>query len=420
MLNFSTQFNKVMRLQTLSLLITFISLFAVILSSWVALGSPLVWQTFAQPSVGGLMIMCFVGCWISTYLTWRWGRFPHAAGSSSAIFATLGVFLGIAVLLLVSRWWYSRPYLFSALFLNLIFNVGIQRWRSSLVFQAVGLPDLAVQKLVGLPKVNLQLLTQVPAVLPSMPIVADLRNQHSSNWVRFLLECSLKSVPVLDASRLLEGLTGRVSVDLLQEDSTPFAASRLYLGIKRVWESCLIVLSSPLWLPLMGLVAVAVRLDSKGPIMFFQQRVGLGGRVFQIAKFRSMSTDSEKAGAQFAQAGDARVTRVGKVIRKFRLDELPQFWNVLRGDMALIGPRPEQAKFVEAFSQNIPLYGYRHLVRPGITGWAQVVQGYAANTDETREKLEYDLYYVKHFSLLLDILVVLKTLRVILTGFGAR
>jgi len=133
-----------------------------------------------------------------------------------------------------------------------------------------------------------------------------------------------------------------------------------------------------------------------------------------------MCQDSEKSGAQFAQANDMRVTRVGKFIRKTRIDELPQFFNILKGDMSLIGPRPEQRTFVEQFEKEIPFYAYRHVVRPGITGWAQVTQGYAADADETRIKLEHDFYYIKNFSLWLDILIVLKTIRTMLTGFGAR
>ena len=154
--------------------------------------------------------------------------------------------------------------------------------------------------------------------------------------------------------------------------------------------------------------------------MFIQNRVGKGNKDFRIYKFRSMSKDSEAAGAQFAQCGDMRVTRVGKVIRKLRIDELPQFFNVLKGDMSLIGPRPEQRTFVDQFEREIPFYMYRHIVRPGISGWAQVVHGYAADTDDTRIKIEHDFYYIKHFSLWLDVLIVFKTIKTILTGFGAR
>ena len=185
-------------------------------------------------------------------------------------------------------------------------------------------------------------------------------------------------------------------------------------------DIALIIISLPLTLPLMCLTALAVVLESRGGALFTQNRIGQGGREFTIYKFRSMAKNSEAHGAQLAQIGDARVTRVGKFIRKTRLDELPQFWNILRGDMSLIGPRPEQRVFVEQFNQRIPFYNYRHIVKPGLSGWAQVTQGYAGNEDETQIKLEHDFYYIKHFSLSLDILIIFKTIKTILTGFGAR
>jgi lipopolysaccharide/colanic/teichoic acid biosynthesis glycosyltransferase len=169
---------------------------------------------------------------------------------------------------------------------------------------------------------------------------------------------------------------------------------------------------------LAALVALAVWWDSPGPVLFWQERMGQGGKPFWMVKFRSMRV--QPAGTQFARAGDQRLTRVGKWIRRFRLDELPQLWHVLRGEMSLIGPRPEQVPFAQEFSQCIPYYMCRHLVKPGITGWAQVNQGYAAGVQETRLKLEYDLYYVKYLSLWLDGLIIAKTIKTIMTGFGSR
>ena len=170
----------------------------------------------------------------------------------------------------------------------------------------------------------------------------------------------------------------------------------------------------------MLITAIVIKLESDGPAFFIQNRVGQGGKEFRIYKFRSMGKDSEKHGAQMASANDMRVTRVGKFIRKTRIDELPQFFNVLKGDMSLIGPRPEQKVFVDQFEQEIPFYNYRHIVKPGITGWAQVTHGYAGDADETRVKIEHDFYYIKHISYSLDILSVFKTVKTMLTGFGAR
>jgi len=181
-----------------------------------------------------------------------------------------------------------------------------------------------------------------------------------------------------------------------------------------------VLMTAPLVIPLVLGIGVAIRLDSRGPVFFVQERVGQGGRPFRMIKFRSMYTNAERNGARFAGHGDERVTRVGRIIRRLRLDELPQFWNVLKGDMSLIGPRPEQEAFVRRFETSIPFYGYRHLVKPGISGWAQVTQGYADCESETRDKLEYDLYYAKHCSLWLDLLIALRTFRTVITGDGAR
>ncbi|WP_305838902.1 sugar transferase [Photobacterium leiognathi] len=170
----------------------------------------------------------------------------------------------------------------------------------------------------------------------------------------------------------------------------------------------------------MAITAILIKLENPGPAMFIQERVGQGGKVFRIYKFRSMTVKEAGAEDKFATQEQARVTKVGKIIRKVRIDELPQFFNVLKGDMSLIGPRPEQDSFVKQFEQEIPFYGYRHMVKPGITGWAQVVQGYADDTESTTEKLAFDLYYIKNLSFWLDVNIVFKTIRTMLTGFGAK
>lgn len=253
-------------------------------------------------------------------------------------------------------------------------------------------------------------------------IAADLHSpQLSADWQRFLAKCTLNGIPVYNVRQLQESLTGRVKIHHMYEnDLGSLLPSPIYSLIKRVIDISLIVLTFPITLPIMAITAVAIRLESEGGAMFIQNRVGQGGKEFRIYKFRSMCKDSEKDGAQFASSGDMRVTRIGKFIRKTRIDELPQFFNVLKGDMSLIGPRPEQKAFVDKFEEEIPFYNYRHIVKPGISGWAQVVHGYAADVDDTRVKVEHDFYYIKNFSLWLDILIIFKTLKTMLTGFGAR
>ena len=210
--------------------------------------------------------------------------------------------------------------------------------------------------------------------------------------------------------------------DIGQESAKAFinSDSFKYLSTKRIIDLTAIVLVLPLVIGIAVITAIAIKLESPGAVFFWQKRVGMNGKVFNMLKFRSMTSDSEKHGSQFAQSNDMRVTRVGKFIRKFRVDEIPQLWNVLKGEMSIIGPRPEQESFVEEFNKSIPNYSLRHMVMPGITGLAQTEQGYVADAEATITKLEYDLYYIKNMSLLTDAQITLKTIYTIMTGFGAR
>ena len=170
----------------------------------------------------------------------------------------------------------------------------------------------------------------------------------------------------------------------------------------------------------MIVLALMIRLESPGAALFTQQRIGRGGRVFTMYKFRSMKQVAERDGAKFARKGDPRITRIGRVIRKMRIDEWPQLYNVVIGDMSLIGPRPEQAAFLDELADSIPLFPLRHAVRPGITGWAQVCYGYADDVDSTRRKIAHDLFYIRNISFLLDVNIVIRTIKIIFSGFGAR
>jgi exopolysaccharide biosynthesis polyprenyl glycosylphosphotransferase len=180
------------------------------------------------------------------------------------------------------------------------------------------------------------------------------------------------------------------------------------------------VLGFVLTLPIMAVVALIIKLDSKGPVIYRQRRVGVGGRCFEVFKFRSMRADAEQDGAQWASRNDPRITRVGAFLRKYRLDELPQFINVIRGDMSFVGPRPERPEFVEELREVIPYYDERHTVRPGITGWAQVQYEYGASVEAACAKLEYDLYYLKHMSTLFDIRIIFHTIKTVISGKGAH
>ncbi|MEZ5935072.1 MAG: TIGR03013 family PEP-CTERM/XrtA system glycosyltransferase [Alphaproteobacteria bacterium] len=240
-----------------------------------------------------------------------------------------------------------------------------------------------------------------------------------------LIHCRMDGISVTDSTSFVERITGRVKLDLMESDWLIFAPGfrrgRLRSVAKRGTDLVYSTLILTAVLPLLPLLALLVKLDSPGPVLYRQKRVGLDGRLFEIYKFRSMRADAEADGkAQWARAADDRITRFGHVLRRSRLDELPQLFNVLKGDMSIVGPRPERPEFTENLAAVLPLYAKRHTVRPGITGWAQINYPYGASIEDAREKLEYDLYYVKNYSLFLDLVTMIQTARIAFGGIGAR
>ena len=239
-----------------------------------------------------------------------------------------------------------------------------------------------------------------------------------------LLECRLAGVPVRTLESVYERLRGRVPVEMLKGSwlvySDGFRQHWWRTFEKRVVDIVVSLVLLALALPVMLVAAIAIVVESGSPVLYRQERVGRGGRTFVIWKFRSMCQDAEADGAaRWAQPGDPRVTRVGRFLRKMRIDELPQLFNVLSGDLSLVGPRPERPQFVAHLAQGIPFYNVRHSVKPGVTGWAQVRYAYGASCEDAKKKLEYDLYYVKNHTLLLDLLILFETVRVVLRGEGA-
>ncbi len=256
-------------------------------------------------------------------------------------------------------------------------------------------------------------------------VVLALEERRNSLPLNDLLRIKTTGVHVNDFSSFIERETGRVDLDTVNPSwlifSDGFSSGRaISSAIKRLFDitasSLLLILSAPI----IAIFAIAVKLDSKGPAFYRQTRVGLFGQSFDVIKLRSMRTDAEVGGAQFAQENDPRVTRLGRFIRMVRIDELPQTWSVLKGEMSFVGPRPERPQFVDELEQQLPFYAERHMVKPGITGWAQINYPYGASLDDSRQKLEYDLYYAKNYTPFLDLLILLQTLRVVLWSEGAR
>ena len=349
-------------------------------------------------------------------------RFPGERTALSVIPVSAMAFGSMLYILWTFRLPYSVYYLMTGVILSVIYLFAECLYTAK---QGVHLYYIETSGMDDLPQLSFVYWHKLD--MPTLPEKAKrvVTNLHApeldDQWQRFLADCTLKGIAVYNIRQVQESLTGRVKIrHLYENDLGSLLPSPAYVVVKRILDIILILITLPISIPLMLLTALAIKLESKGNVLFIQNRIGQGGREFKIYKFRSMSMNSEQDGAKLAQVGDARVTRVGKFIRKTRLDELPQFFNIVRGDMSLIGPRQEQKVFVEQFNQSIPFYNYRHIVKPGLSGWAQVTQGYAGDTNETQIKLEHDFYYIKHFSLSLDILIIFKTIKTIATGFGAR
>tara|TARA_R110001583_G_scaffold69129_2_gene196178 strand:+ start:19649 stop:20878 length:1230 start_codon:yes stop_codon:yes gene_type:complete len=331
---------------------------------------------------------------------------------------------GIAIIAIVLlRIDYSRPtliYGFCIVLIWLFVSTFISKTESTLKLSAINNFDHTL--LNGNHHIEIQII-EAPYQFNQVQqgLVVNLHKKLTPEQEKFIADCSINNIAVYHSESIKEMIEGKVQTKHLSESSLgSLRTNPSYNLIKRIWESVIILVSLPFLLPLMALVSIAIKIESKGPVFYTQSRIGQGGKSFKIYKFRSMEVACPKAGSKFATEEKERVTKIGKFIRQTRIDEIPQFYNVLKGEMALIGPRPEQEQFVKNFEQEIPFYGYRHMVKPGITGWAQTVQGYTADTDSTREKLAHDLYYIKHLSFWLDVNIFFKTLKTMLTGFGAK
>lgn len=258
---------------------------------------------------------------------------------------------------------------------------------------------------------------------PGCGLAVDLRSVLSPRVAQFVSSCDLAGFSVRPLASVYQEHLGRVPLRHLNEGweiSAPLLHAAPWLPGKRMVDWVLTALTLPLWVVIGAFVGLVVRISSPGPIIFRQRRIGRGGKPFVMYKFRTMHVDAEVAGPRFAAEDDARLIRGGSFLRKSRLDEVPQLWNVLLGDMSLVGPRAEQVPFVRQFRKRIPFYDLRHLIRPGLTGWAQVNYGYADDAADTIEKLSYDLYYIQHMSPVLDLQILWKSVWTVLTGSGAR
>lgn len=256
-------------------------------------------------------------------------------------------------------------------------------------------------------------------------VVIAIRERRGIFPTEKLLKMSLAGdVNIEECASFFERVTGQVHLDMLRPSWLIFDGrernTRLKDFFRDIVHRSMGLIGLVVSLPIAIVTAILIKLESKGPVFYRQERVGKNGKPFEVLKFRSMRVDAEKDGPVWAVTGDDRVTRVGKIIRQIRVDEIPQFWNIIKGEMSFVGPRPERQHFISTLAEEVPFYDHRHLVTPGLTGWAQIKYPYGASVDDARQKLQYDLYYIKNQSLALDLVIVFETVKIVLFGKGGR
>jgi lipopolysaccharide/colanic/teichoic acid biosynthesis glycosyltransferase len=351
-------------------------------------------------------------------------RLPLLRAYSYVALTFLSCFLVMAIILKFSRSEFSSPQLFLGFVIITAQVEAFLYTRRHATPQEIAVVPGAASPM-RLPKrtlgpITFTQLVNAPSGIPNYHgVIADFSADLGPAWERFLANAALQGIPVYNVKDFNESITGRVAVEHLRENTFGgLIPALIYPQFKRVLDFCGALLALPLVAFVMGISAIFIKLETPGPIFFQQPRTGLGGRSFTILKLRTMAHNH--GGDAYTRPDDDRITRVGRVLRQYRLDELPQTINILRGEMSWIGPRPEAVSLAEWYEREVPFYVYRHVVRPGISGWAQVHQGNVAAVDAARLKLEYDFFYIKNFSFWLDVVIVLKTLRTIMTRFGSR
>ncbi len=356
--------------------------------------------------------------------------FPGVKHLGTIVPAFLITFGSAAIVILVTRIEYSS----AVLTLNFVCSLCVHAMTSIVSgrrqFQYFAVPGGKVERLQEL---NLEYLPMSSCELPisqNAIVVADLHRDMPDEWERTLARAALNGVPVFHYKQIYEATTGRVQIEHLSENSFGSLLPNLpYVRSKRAIDLIFSLAILPILAVPMLFAALLVKLDSPGPIFFRQQRVGYRGEIFKVVKFRTMrllrddeiedSEDGRRA-RSMTQTNDPRISRIGAFLRRTRIDELPQLFNIIAGEMSLIGPRPEAIDLANWYEKEIPFYSYRHVVRPGITGWAQVNQGHVTELGDIDRKLQYDFFYIKNFSYWLDLLITFRTVLVIFTGFGAR
>ncbi|MEM6474672.1 MAG: sugar transferase [Pseudomonadota bacterium] len=386
-------------------------------------------EAFVDPTTRATALASTAALFSGMYLAGRVLDLPGTRGTVHGVPIMLMCFVIAIIVLFAFRVEYSRVMLGYSAVVSTLIAMQLRWSRRTLRLQPFYLVPfgkaMAMEEIEGFPTRRLS--------RPDIPsdraanIVADFRADLPEEWERLLAKASLAGVPVYHYKQLTESLTGQVKIEHLSENSFgSLIPNQSYTPIKRLIDIVGSLIAIVLTLPVMVVLALAIWIADRETPFFVQSRTGMGGRAFRMFKFRSMTNRAIPDGGDTARedaitkAEDARVTRIGRFIRKYRLDELPQLFNVLKGEMSLIGPRPEANALAEWYEENLAFYSYRNIVKPGLTGWAQVNQGHVATLEDIDMKLQYDFYYIKYFSFWLDVLIVMRTIHTIATGFGSK
>ena len=373
-------------------------------------------------SVGGVLATCF-----SVLLARGITRYP---GVEANAYLVPSFFIGYGILFtafLLSRVGYSRSLLIADFALTLAWSMSVAAATNRRVLKVGIVPVGVYRNLLTVPFVQCVLLDNPGSDvdLPIDAVAADLQQDLGTSWERYLADCALRGVPVYHTKHLMESLTGKVELQHLSENSFGMLAPvSIFMTIKHAVDWVSALLFAVVFLPMFLILAFIIRLESPGSPIFRQQRIGYRGRPFTVYKFRTMTSSRDESNSPLEAAKtlefDKRITRLGYVLRRARIDELLQVINILKGEMSWIGPRPEAKILSEWYEAEIPFYPYRHIVRPGITGWAQVNQGHVAEVSDVQNKLYYDFFYIKHYSLWIDLLIMARTAIIVFTGSGAK
>ncbi len=352
--------------------------------------------------------------------------YPGIRSTNVILSATVAAHLVVVLYFFVTQLGYDRlglslGFVFHVIWNYTVYLLGERRTRPRIAIVPFG----SAAHLTGIEHVDWNVLEQpkLADTVHCQAIVADFASDLPDEWEAFLADAALDGRIVYQVKQLSESLTGRVELDHLSENSFgSLVPARGYFHLKALLDSLFALAVLPIAIPIIALCAVAIWLEDRGPIFFRQKRVGHAGHPIRVIKFRTMRsvTASDDRFAAMTRPDDDRITRVGAYLRRTRLDELPQIFNVLKLEMSWIGPRPEAEVLSIWYTSELPFYRYRHVVKPGISGWAQVNQGHVTDVEEVHRKLQYDFYYIKYFSPWLDLLIVFRTIRTVLTGFGSR